>query len=361
MAGAPSVEHELGLDHRGYFVFAFAVPLVIAAVLEAGVAAWSDFVSRRKLMAGAQLVLAASLALAGVTHRAWGLAIALAVAGTASGIACGAAQALMLEEDSRGTDHAMVRWSLFSSIGDVLTPLVTGAVLALGRSYRSAMFVIAGVVLVQLAGSLAVRRDEPPAEEKEDSEPILRALARAARLPRLWLWLFASSSCTLLDEIVIALVALRMVNAQSVDPSRAALSATAFAVGAVLGDSVMDRVVARFGSKRLLIVSALASAVALVALMPTPHPLVATAILFVLGLACAPHHPLSLARAYDEMPGRPGIVQASLQAFAIIDVLAPIALGLIVHRWGLTAAIGCLLLQPLVILVSSAGHRGADR
>ena len=38
MVGAPGVERELGLSHRGYAAVVFAGPLVIAAVLEGAVA-----------------------------------------------------------------------------------------------------------------------------------------------------------------------------------------------------------------------------------------------------------------------------------------------------------------------------------
>jgi len=48
------------------------------------------------------------------------------------GIACGAAQARLVAQDPRGTDRAMVRWTFFGAVGDLVTPLVTAGAIALG-------------------------------------------------------------------------------------------------------------------------------------------------------------------------------------------------------------------------------------
>jgi hypothetical protein len=68
------------------------------------------------------------------------------------------------------------------------------------------------------------------------------------------------------------------------------------------------------------------------------------------GVACAPHHALTLARAYEEVPQRPGVVQACAQVFVAVDVGAPLALGAVADQFGVRPAIACLALQPAVIL-----------
>ena len=335
---------------------------MIAGALEAAIAARADFLERKKLMAIAQAVLAAALAFAGWTTSAWGLACALAVAGTASGVACGGAQALMLTEHANA-DRAMVRWSLFASIGDVLTPVLVATILASGRSYRHAMLVVAGVVALQCVGAIATARAPVTSSAEDDepvAEPLFQALSRAAKMPRLWIWLFASTSCTLLDELVLALVALRFVRENAWSESRAAFVVTAFSVGAVAGSMLCDRAVARFGARRVLVASGLASLVALGSVVLAPSASVATFALFVLGVMVAPHHPLALARAYEALPRNPGTVQALLQPFAAIDVAAPIVLGIVADRFGLTIALGCLGLQPIAIVLAAALTRGEN-
>jgi len=73
--------------------------------------------------------------------------------------------------------------------------------------------------------------------------------------------------------------------------------------------------------------------------------------MFVAGLSCAPHHALAQAQAYEQLPGNPGTVQALAQLFVVADVAAPLAVGLLADRFGLGAALACLVLQPAVIAV----------
>jgi fucose permease len=358
VSGAPSVEHELALSHRGYVAFAFALPLVAAAALEAGIALLSDVWSRGRLVVVGQGVLAAALFFTSWTSSAWGFTLGLALAGASSGVACGAAQALLFASRAsspRDADRAMVRWSLYCALGDVLTPLVTASALALGRSYRGAMGAVAVVVALQCAVSAGALRLGPSAPKAEpDEEPVetLRAaLTRAVRLPRLWAWLLAAASCTLLDELVVALAALRLERDRGASPALAAGVAVAFAAGSVVGAAVTDRAVARTSARSVLVASAVACLLALLAFLATGSTVASCLALLAVGVTCAPHHPLAMARAYGELPDRPGAVQAVGQLFVIVDVVAPLALGVIADRFGLGIAMGCLAVQPVVIAV----------
>jgi MFS family permease len=355
VTGAPAVERELGLSHTAYVVLAFAAPLLVAAVLEGAVALASDLVDRRRLVLVGQAALAASLLFLAWTRSPWGLTVGLALAGTTSGVACGAAQALLVATDPRGTDRAMLRWTFFAAIGDVLTPLATAAAIALGGTYRGAMLAIAVVVIAQCVGLLRASREgrapapEAPPDSEPPADPLRAALARAVRRPRLWAWLFAAASCTLLDELVVALAALRMQHDQGVREAWAVAAAVAFSAGAVVGTALTDRVVARVGPRAVLVASSALCAIALGGVLAPRSPVAAAVALFVVGVTCAPHHALAQARAYDEMPGNPGTVQAIGQLFVVVDVVAPLALGLVADRLGLRAALACLVIQPVVV------------
>jgi MFS family permease len=365
VSGAPSVEREFALSHAAYVGLVFAVPLLVAAVLEGAIALLSEVWERRRLVVAGQGVLAASLCLAAWTKSAWGLTIGLALAGAASGVACGAAQALLVVANPRDTDRVLVRWALFASIGDFLTPLITAGAIASGSSYRGAMTAIAVVVAAQCVGTARVLSGghaEFPADNRDDSpalsEPLRSALARALRRPRLWAWLFAAASCALLDELVVALAALRLTREQGVDEAFAAAAVAAFAAGSVLGSALTDRAVGRFGRRRVLLASAVLCAIALV---PEAHARTAAPsciALFAIGVLAAPHHALAMAQAYDVVPGNPGTVQAMGQLFVLVDILSPLAFGLIADRYGLGEAMTWLVLQPVVIVVCTAMSRG---
>src|SRR5260370_27469403 len=113
------------------------------AFREAEHALRSDGWGRARLVVRGQGALAAGLFLAAWASSPWGLTLGLALAGASSGVACGAAQALLLASNRTNADRAMVRWSFYCAIGDVLAPLVTGSAIALGHSYRAAMGAIA--------------------------------------------------------------------------------------------------------------------------------------------------------------------------------------------------------------------------
>jgi predicted MFS family arabinose efflux permease len=260
-----------------------------------------------------------------------------------------------------------VRWSLFAAIGDVLAPLLTASAIALGLAYRGAMVAVALVVAAQCLGFARVHpaaTREPandaltdPPDSTHPPEPIRAALSRAMRRPRLWAWLFAAATCTLLDELVVAFSALRLQREEGIGEAFAVAAAVTFSVGSVLGAALTDGAAARLGRGRLLVASSVCCAAAVVAVLGSHSVPLSCAALFVVGVTCAPHHALALAQAYDEMPANPGTVQACAQVFVFVDVAAPLALGLVADRYGLRAAIGCLVVQPAVIAAAAVSLR----
>jgi fucose permease len=191
----------------------------------------------------------------------------------------------------------------------------------------------------------AAIEDEPPADA------LRAALARAAAKPRLWAWLFAAASCTLLDELIVALAALRLDHDRAATMAMATAAAVTFSAGAAVGAAITDRIVERLSSRLVLALSSFLCVTALVALLCSDGVVTSCCWLFAVGVACAPHHPLTLASAYRELPEYPGTVQALGQLSVIVDVGAPLALGAIADRYGLQAAVGCLLVQPVVVAV----------
>ena len=308
-------------------------------------------------MLAGQSGLAVALVFTAWSHSAWGLSIGLSLAGAAGGVACGAAQSMLLASNRQAADRVMVRWTLFAAVGDVLTPVVAATAIALGFSYRGAMVAIALVVAAQCAG--ATRLANEPTDVSAGTsvalaEPLRAALAVAIRRSRLWVWLFAAASCTLLDEIVVALVALWLERDQGMSDALAAVAPVTFCVGSVLGVALTDGAVARLGGRSVLVASGALCALSIAGILVPRHPLLSCVALFLVGVTCAPHHALAMARAHDEMPSNPGTVQALAQGFVLVDVLAPLALGFVADRFGLSAAIAGLVLQPAVIVACAA-------
>jgi fucose permease len=307
-------------------------------------------------------MLAVSLALAAFATTPWFLACALSLAGAASGVACDSAQAELITRHPVGAAPAMTRWLAFAAAGDALVPLVIAAVYWAGGTHRSALSLCA---LLLAAQALAVYRNPVEPEPEPDSEldqesatmPLRAALAQAARKPRLWLFLFGASACTLLDEVVVALAALRLHQDLGWTESEAALVMTGLSSGAVLGALVSERLLQTISSRRLLVYAAAGSCILLAIVVAADSAPVIVIALFCLGVTCALHWPLVKAAAYELVPGQPGVVNALQQAFVGMDIALPLLVGLIASHFGLATALASLATEPIILLVVAAFWR----
>jgi sugar phosphate permease len=383
---APAVEAEQAFNHRGYALTVFVAPLLFGSVLEAGLALVSDRVPRRRLMAGALFALGGALAVCACARSGVVLSLGLTFAGTASGIACAAAQAELVAADPAHAERSLTRWVLFGSLGDLLTPLIVAAVFACGGSYRAAFWAIALAAMAQAlalrrpAPSLTLARSQPelpgPADakdlrapgESDDAEdapavPLRQALQMAAANRRLWLWLSGCALCTLLDEIVVGLATLRMHDDLGFSPTTAATCALVLPAGGALGAAATEALLSRSGSTRVLIGSAAVSLAALGAALGAHSLFSLLPALFLIGVGATPQYGLLEARAYAAVPGQPGVVNGLAQLFVALDVAAPFALGALADRFGLAVALGALAVQPLGVMAITliGGSSRAER
>lgn len=361
VVAAPEVEEFHHVSHAQYTLWVFAVPILLSSLIEAPVALASDRMPSRMLLAGALGTLAFSLGLAALASRPWLLACALSLAGAASGVACGTAQAELVMRYPGGAARGMTRWMAFSAAGDTLTPALIACVYGLGGGHRSALALIALLLGTQALATYATsKRRVPtpctdPTMEHDAADaptiPLGAAVKAAAQKPRLWLFLFAAACCTLLDEVVVALGALRLHGDLGWREGHVALVMTGLSSGAVIGALASERLLTRLSPRRLLACAAALSCVFLgIMICATSVPVVAVT-LFLLGVTCSMHYPLVKASAYELLPGQPGVVNALQQAFVGLDVGLPLAIGLIASRYGLVAALACLALEPLVLLL----------
>jgi MFS family permease len=326
--------------------------MLVAALIEAPIAVLSDRVQRALLLRLCLAALSLSLGLSAIADRPWLLSLGLALAGAASGAACASAQGELLSVYAGRSERAMSSWATFAAAGDVLAPLVVSVVLRGGGTYRSALLVVAGIVAAQ-AFALPRRpipsRPDPPSasEAPQPNESARSSLAR----PRLWGFLLGATMCTLLDEIVAAIVALRMARDLGATEVLTAASLTSFSLGSLAGAATTDAIVARTSARAVLLVSACASAASLALVVASRSPLDAILSLFVLGATAAPHYPLLKAAAYDAVPGRPGLVNAAAQVFVGLEVVLPLAVGVVAARYGLGIALASLSVQPAFVLL----------
>jgi MFS family permease len=361
---APSVEREQALGHQGYALLVFAVPLLLSALVEGLLSLLSERVPSLVSVRLGLCVLSGSLVLCALVESGVLLSLGLALAGASSGLACAAAQAALVASPL-GSERAMARWVLFGALGDVLSPLLVAGLLHAGGSYRTAFgFAAAWASCVALAANGSVGPDPPrdPDALAEDEVPLRHALRRGAGHVRLWVWLLGAGACTLLDEIVLALAALRVRSELGFSEAAAAVCATGLSLGGVVGAWATERLLERCRSKAVLLASAVVCLAALVAVVLAPSIGWMAFGLVLLGLGAAPQYALLKARAYAALPGRPGVVNALSQVFVVLDIAGPLALGALADAQGLQVALACLALQPIVVVWVVVGlERGASK
>ncbi len=354
VVAAPEVEQLHEVDHAHYALWIFAVPMLAASLIEMPIALGSDRLPRRWLLAGGLGGLAVSLGLAAIAPSAWLLAAALSLAGAASGVACGAAQAELVTRHPGGVHSAMHRWIAYSAAGDALTPLFVAVAYWAGGTHRSALLVVAVILGLQaIATFFAAPPTETAAMLDDDDEPVMplrAALASAARKPRLWLFLFAASACTLLDEVVVALAALRLHDDLGWSEGLVAMALCGCSTGGVVGALVSDRLLRHTTPRVLMIGSALGSITFLGAFIAAQSAPGAALALFCLGMTAALHYPLVKAAAFELAPGQPGLVNALAQTFVVVEVVLPLSIGVIASAFGLSLALAALALEPLVLI-----------
>jgi fucose permease len=192
--------------------------------------------------------------------------------------------------------------------------------------------------------------------------PLRAALETIRQKPQLWLWLFAAASCSLLDEVVVALAALHLDLDRGWSTGAVAVAMTGFSTGGILGALVTEQLLTRIAPRTLLIACTFGSIATLALVIFAPWAWLMLVALFLLGCFAACHYPLVKGTAFELAPSQPGLVNAIAQVYVAVEVLLPLAAGAIAERFGLAAALASLAFEPIVVLsVALATSRRGTR
>ena len=358
MAGAPDLAHTFALAHSSTALVVFAVPGVFAMIVEPIVFVLSDRLPRKWFVVGGLAAMAASAFAAAIAPNVYVLAAAFGVWYVATGSACAIAQATLVDANPDRRAQTMARWTLFAAIGDIAAPLLLAVLAAVGWDWRFA-FVLVGFVLVGFALAIAMRRfpDAPALADGEEPTSTWQALKSALRDPRLLAWLFGTALCDLLDEILVVFASLHVRGELATGTTWQAIILGALMLGGVIGLLVLERLLARHGERRLLVVMALACAVFYAAWLAAPWPWLSALLIFPVGATAATLYPLAAARAYACAPGRSSIVLATSHLFTPLGLALPWLLGIVADVAGTWVALALLVLQPLGLVVLARATR----
>lgn len=358
-ASAPEIAHDLALP-GGWVAGGIVTAFYGLALLETPLLAWSERVSARWFSTGSLAVLALATLGAALAGSPLTLALALAAYGPASGCALSIAEGVLVESRPAERERTMARVTLAAAIGDLSVPLVIAGLAAAGIGWRGALVVagmVAAVLAVSHAASPGLDRAVPTDDEDEDEAPtIVEALRTALGTRALLGWSLAGTLGGLLDEVLVAFVAVHLAPLPSLARS---IALAAWIAGGIAGLAWLERRIDRISSRRVLFAGGGICALALGALAGTRDPWLAPALLAVVGATSATFHPLLKARAYASLPGRPALVNAVASALVPLDAAAPLVIGVVAASLGSAAAVLVLAAAPCGI--AWAAWRSADR
>ncbi|MCB9696893.1 MAG: MFS transporter [Alphaproteobacteria bacterium] len=354
--GAPDLRADLSMSVTGVYVFGTVLPLLAALVIEPALVWLSDGPRRRAILLGSGASWSLGYVVCALARSPWVLSAGLAVVFVAAGVALAVARSGLVA-GSMHVERVLVRWTLAGAVGDLLGPLALAGLGALGGGWRAGMVGCAVAVALWVAGAVAVplgsAADGDEEDEGEEGTPWA-----ALRDRRLLAWLLGVSLCALLDEILVAGVALYGVEGLGTGWAGAGLLVACEMTGAVVGLWAFERL----GAPRSgMLPACLLSLVGLWTAVAAPNAPLAGLALFVSGLGTGPQYPLALSAAHRALPGRPGAVEALKNVFTPLDLLFPLAFGALADHAGLGVALVALGLQPAGLIAIRAWSSRSSR
>jgi DHA1 family chloramphenicol resistance protein-like MFS transporter len=340
----------------------------LALVFEAPLLAWSERVPVRWFSAGSLAAIALVCLGASLTTGPIGLLVALALYGPAAGCALAAAEGVLVEAQPEARERAMARLTLAAAIGDLSVPALLFALTFFGLGWRWAFALaalVASALAVVHAGSRELDRLPVTSDEDDDGPtPSLRETVRTAlEAPGLVAWSVAGAMTSMLDELLVAFAAVHLSAHVDAGPELRSLAIGVWMIGGLGGLGLLDRLLGRVEPVRLLLGAAVLAAAALLVLALTDDAYVAIGALFVIGASGATFHPITKARAYAALPGRPAIVNAMASSLSLLDLGTALGIAAVADILGSSGAVVALIVSPVVVGLVAARelHRSRAR
>lgn len=342
----------------------FTVGAISALVIEPGINIASDHVSKRIPILGGMVCLVFAFALAGLSHDYLLLLLAVAIADPAIGAAVGLAQAALVEQQPQIATRTLARWTLLSSVGDLLAPLIVAVTAAAGGGWTALSFIGASVWLLAACATLPLPFPRPAISvETSDDDSAqsgwtgLRLAIGAALRDRVLLrWMGILVMATMVDEIFLGFTGLLLRDRLHASVASVSLLLALGMIGGMAALVILERVLTRHADQsrlgiRLLPWLALLALAGIVTLLLAPWLWLAAIALIAIGLGVTGWYPIARAATYDRLPGRAGLARAITGLVMPIELLLPVVVGLLAERFSLVAALGFLGLAPLGVLL----------
>ncbi len=360
--GLPLASNQLGLNYTQVGLL-FTAGALSAMLLEPIINLLSDHGSKRFWIAGGLLILAAGFGLIGSAHHFLLLLLAFVLIFPAGSAAVGLSQAALIDQNPQESDRTMTRWTLISSVGDLLAPLIVPAIIILPGGWA---LLCRGAALLWLGAAPLVwsQRFPAPYTAASNDAPATRSpvrlldgLREALRDPVLLRWAALAVIPTMIDEVFVTYATFYLRDVVHASSIMIGLLMAIHMIGAMLGLFTLDRfLLKRIAPQRLLFWLACLVLLGMIGFLSIHTVWLAALALFVISVAGAGWYPIAKAQAYARLPGRSGTVRAVVSLGAPFEVALPGIVGFVAGSFGVTAGIALLGLAPLLMLCLIPGH-----
>ena len=353
-AAWPLMRDDLRLTYTQVGVV-LSVPPIVGNIVEPALGILGDVWRRRALVLAGGVTFAAGTLLVGLSPSFTALLAASVLSNPASGAFVGLSQATLMDAAPERREQNMARWALAGSVGNSAGPLVVGACVWAGVSWRWGFLAAGALMLLAVAATWRQSFETPSAVPAarhtrkafaEGLREALRALGRRSVLR--WLLLLELGDFTY--DILRGFLALYFVDVVGAGEGGAALAVAVWTWVGLAGDFAVVPLLERVRGLRYLRVSTSFVALLFPALLLAEGFVTKLVLLGLLGLANAGWYAVLKAKLYEELPGRSGTVMAVGNVYGLAGAFVPLALGAFAERYGLAPMMWLLAAGPVLLL-----------
>jgi FSR family fosmidomycin resistance protein-like MFS transporter len=332
-----------------------SLPALIADLIEPALGILADIWRRRVLILAGGAVFCTSVALTGVSRQFWLLLLSFVLFYPASGSFVNVSQVILMDSEPRRREQNMARWTFAGSIGMAAGPLVVGASVALGSSWRGAFLFSAALSAVLVMRVWRSRFPAEPSRAAEEGWPAfwsgLRGAGKALRRVPVLRWLALLRFSDLMLDVLFGFLALYFVDVAGVSAAEAVPAVTLWTCSGLLGDFLVIPVLERVPALPYIRGTAAVMTAAFTLFLLAGPLGIKLVLLGLIGLLKSGWYAILEARLYSSLPGRAGTALAVSNVAGLVGSLIPLGLGAVAEAAGLKVMMWLLLAGPLMMLL----------
>lgn len=360
IVGLPLVRTQFNLNYTQVGLL-FTVGAFVTMLLDPFINLLSDRSSKRYWILGGLCITVIGFALSANASNFVVLLLAFTLIAPASSTAIELSQAALVDQQPGESTRAMTRWTLMSSIGDLLAPLTITLIAGLHSGWPQICW-LAALLWFNPLLALSIQRFPASTTQRETEDEressMLTELRLALHTPGLLRWAMLSIIPSMVDEVFLGFATLYLHDQLHVNQVTIGLIVALLMFCSLLSLYLMERLLfKRYSPHHLLLWLSALTLVGMIAFLTTHVLWLAIIALCMIGVGAVSWYPLAKGQAYALYPERSGTVLAVISLFNPIETALPGIIGLIATHFGLITGLAALGTAPLWMMFLLFGYK----